>query len=165
MNTYSGSLTSSVKVSARLSIVTPARNSLLEVADDQSLAAEGQAVAVDGPQHADQREHDHHLHQHRQHVLAAHQAAVEQRQAGQGHEDDEQRGRHHPGHVALVHRRRRQRPASAAAAAGRPRPGGHGLGGHRRRRRGVLRQHAAQQPRAARPRASIRISFLHDRCL
>jgi hypothetical protein len=46
------------------------------------------------------------LHQHRQHVLGAHQAAVEQRQTGQDHEQDED-GRHqHPGDVALVHDRR-----------------------------------------------------------
>ena len=61
-----------------------------------------QAVAVKHPQHHDHRKRDHDLHQHRQHVFAAHQTAVEQSQAGDGHHDDEQ-GRHkHPGVVAFV---------------------------------------------------------------
>ena len=91
----------------------------IEAADEGVALGEGQAVAVDQPQHHDHREGDHDLHQHRQHVLAAHQAAVEEGQAGDGHHDDQQRRQQHPGGVALVERgrRRRGRCASAAAAA------------------------------------------------
>jgi hypothetical protein len=41
----------------------------VEAADEGVALGERQAVAVDAPQHDDQREGDHHLHQHRQHVL------------------------------------------------------------------------------------------------
>ena len=102
MKTYSGSLAAGVKVSARLSTVTPDRKSLSSEPRISAFAAEGQAVAVYRPQHGDQREHHQHLHQHREHVLGAHQAAVEQRQTGHRHEDYQQRRHQHPGHVALV---------------------------------------------------------------
>ena len=70
---------------------------------------EGQAVAVDHPQDDDDALDEEHLHQHRQHVLGAHEAAVEERQARDRHQQDECRGRHHPGGIALVGRRRGRR--------------------------------------------------------
>ncbi len=107
----------------------------VEAADEGVALGEGQAVAVDAPQHDDHREGDHHLHQHRQHVLAAHQAAVEQRQAGHGHHDDQQRwrpssrrcrpcwapARAQPRRQRRLRRpqpaRQRRRPAAAAAGS------------------------------------------------
>ena len=50
-----------------------------------------------------------HLHQHRQHVLGAHQAAVEQGKAGDRHQQHQHGRRQHPGDVALVGRRRCRR--------------------------------------------------------
>ncbi len=67
---------------------------------------ERQAVAVDRPQHGDQRRNGKALHQHRQHVLAAHQAGVEQRETRNGHEQHQRRRGQHPGRVAGVQRRR-----------------------------------------------------------
>ena len=67
-----------------------------------------QAVAIHKPQHHDEREGHHDLHQHRQHVLGAHQPAIKQRQAGHRHHDDQQRADHHPGVIALVGNRRRR---------------------------------------------------------
>ena len=71
-------------------------------ADVGTAFGEGQAVAIHKPQHHDQAESHHDLHQHRQHVLAAHQATVEQSQTRDGHQNDQQGGDHHPGGVALV---------------------------------------------------------------
>ncbi len=51
-----------------------------QAADERIAFGEGQRVAVDTPQYGDQREADEHLHEHRQHVLRADQAAVEQRE-------------------------------------------------------------------------------------
>ena len=58
---------------------------------------EGQRVAVDDPQDGDHAEADEHLHEHREHVLGAHQAAVEEGEARNGHEDDQDGGDEHPG--------------------------------------------------------------------
>ncbi|EEF93796.1 hypothetical protein CATMIT_01567, partial [Catenibacterium mitsuokai DSM 15897] len=70
----------------------------VERADEGVAAGEGQRVTVGHPQQHDQREHRQHLHQHRQHVLGAHQAAVEQGQAGHGHQQHQQSRGQHPGH-------------------------------------------------------------------
>ena len=59
----------------------------VEAAEERVALGEREAVAVDAPQHRDQREHDEHLHQHRQHVLRAHHAAVEQRQRRHAHHE------------------------------------------------------------------------------
>ena len=62
--------------------------------------AEGQRVADDGPENGDQAHHGEALHHGAEDVLPAHQAAVEKRQAGAGHQQH-QRGRdQHPGVVA-----------------------------------------------------------------
>ena len=63
---------------------------------------EGQAVAVDNPQNRAQAEDDEDLHQHRQHVLRADHAAVEERQPGR-HEQDERRRNEHPRGVTGIH--------------------------------------------------------------
>jgi hypothetical protein len=44
--------------------------------------SERQRVAIHHPQHADQREGHEYLHQHREHVLGAHQAAIEEASPG-----------------------------------------------------------------------------------
>ncbi|MCY1287930.1 hypothetical protein D9M70_369460 [compost metagenome] len=63
---------------------------------------EGQAVAVDHPEDADQTGDGEALHHHRQNVLGPHHAAIEQRQAGDGHEQDQCGGGKHPRRVATV---------------------------------------------------------------
>ena len=63
---------------------------------------EGQAVADDRPDDADDRHQDEALHHRGQHVLAAHQAAVEQRQSRPGHHQHQRRAGEHPGGVAGV---------------------------------------------------------------
>ena len=62
--------------------------------------AEGQRVADDGPENGDQAHHGEALHHGAEDVLAAHQAAVEERQAGAGHQQDQGGGDQHPGVVA-----------------------------------------------------------------
>jgi len=74
----------------------------VKAADERIALGERQRIAVDRPKHGNQRENAEHLHQDGQHVLAAHQAAVEQRQARDGHHDDQQRRHQHPGGIALV---------------------------------------------------------------
>ncbi len=61
---------------------------------------EGQAVAVDHPEDAHQAGDGEALHHHRQHVLRTDHAAIEQRQAGNGHEQHQRGGGEHPGRVA-----------------------------------------------------------------
>ncbi|MCY1294157.1 hypothetical protein D9M70_434400 [compost metagenome] len=63
---------------------------------------EGQAVAVGDPEDADQRGDGEALHHHREYVLGTHHAAVEQRQAGDGHQQHEGRRDQHPGGIAAV---------------------------------------------------------------
>ena len=95
---------------------------------------EREAVAVDGPQHRDQRKDHEHLHQHRERVLGTHHAAVEQGQCRHAHHDHQRRGHQHPRDVALVgHRRRRG-------------GGGHGVGEtqHRQRQQEHRSQNAPQ---------------------
>ena len=75
---------------------------LVQASDERVACCEGQGVAVEHPQDVNQRGHHKHLHQHRQHVLAADQAAVEQRQARNGHQNHEHGGHGHPSGIALV---------------------------------------------------------------
>ena len=70
---------------------------------------EGEAIAVDHPDDANDAHREEHLHQHRQHVLGAHQAAVEQRQARDGHQQDQRGCREHPSGIALIGCWRRRR--------------------------------------------------------
>ena len=75
---------------------------LVEPANEWVAPRECSGVAVQHPQDVNHGCDDKHLHQHRQHVFRAHQAAVEQGQAGDGHEDHQQGGHGHPGRVAFV---------------------------------------------------------------
>ena len=75
---------------------------LVESADECGAAREGETVAVDHPDQDHDADAVEHVHQHREHVLGAHQAAVEQRKARDRHQQDEHAGGHHPGVVALV---------------------------------------------------------------
>ncbi|KWV88471.1 hypothetical protein PFLmoz3_01366 [Pseudomonas fluorescens] len=63
---------------------------------------ERDAVAVDNPQDADQASDGEALHHHRQNILGADHAAVEQRQARDGHEQHQRGGGKHPGGVAGI---------------------------------------------------------------
>ena len=71
-----------------------------QVADERRAFAERQAVADHGPQHGDHRHQDEAVHHGAEHVLAPHQAAVKQRQAGAGHHQDQRGADQHPGVVA-----------------------------------------------------------------
>ena len=63
---------------------------------------EGEAVADDHPQHGDEAGDREALHDRGEHVLLAHHAAVEQREARDRHQQDERRRCQHPGRVAAV---------------------------------------------------------------
>jgi hypothetical protein len=73
-----------------------------EAADEVRAAGEGQAVAVQHPDDGDDADGVEHLRQHREHVLGTDQAAIEQRKAGDRHQQHQYRRCHHPGIVALV---------------------------------------------------------------
>ena len=77
-----------------------AQEEVLEAADEDVAVAEGQRVADDGPENGDQAHHGEALHHGAEDVLLAHQAAVEERQAGAGHQQDQGGGDQHPGVVA-----------------------------------------------------------------
>ena len=77
-----------------------AQKHVLQAADEAVAMAEGQRVAHQGPEDGDQPHHGEALHHGGQDVFAAHQAAIEKRQAGPGHQQH-QRGRgQHPRVVA-----------------------------------------------------------------
>jgi hypothetical protein len=73
---------------------------VLEAADEPVAVAEGQRVADDGPENGDQAHHGEALHHGAEDVLLAHQAAVEERQSGAGHQQDQGGGGQHPGVIA-----------------------------------------------------------------
>ena len=92
MKTYSGMLRGGVaKFAVTESIVTPASPTFDEVADPGVAAVEGEAVADQDPQDADDAGGDEALHQDVEDVLGAHQAAVEQRQTRQRHHQHQRR--------------------------------------------------------------------------
>ena len=79
----------------------PRQAEVVQVADDAAdVRAKGKAIAPQHPLHANQGQQNETLHQGGEHVLAAHQAAVEQRQARRHHHQDEHRRGQHPGGVA-----------------------------------------------------------------
>ena len=84
------------------------KEGLGEAADKGRAAGEGEAVAVDHPDDADDADGVEDMHQHRQHVLGAHEAAIEQGEAGDRHQQHENGRGHHPGVVALVDGRLRE---------------------------------------------------------
>ena len=79
-----------------------------QVADVVVALAEREAVADQHPQHADCACGDHALHQHRQDVLRANEATVEESEPRQGHEQHERGAREHPCRVARVELVRRE---------------------------------------------------------
>jgi hypothetical protein len=72
-----------------------------------AFGAESEAIAPHHPHQHGQRSGRADLRHGGQHVLGTGQAAVEQRQARQDHEQDEDGGRHHPGVVAGIGNGRR----------------------------------------------------------
>ena len=74
----------------------------LREATDERAASKGDAVAVDHPDQRDDADGVEDVRQNRQHVLRADEAAVEQREAGNGHQQHEHGGDEHPRVVALV---------------------------------------------------------------
>ena len=64
--------------------------------------AKGQRIANHNPQHRTDADHGHALDQHRQKILDAYQAPVEQSEAGQGHQQDKRAGGQNPGGVAAI---------------------------------------------------------------
>ena len=95
-------LASTLKVAAFESGRHAHQEGLGEAADEVGAAGEGEAVAVERPDHGDDADGVEHLHQHREHVLGADQAAIEQRKARDGHQQHQHRRCQHPGVVALV---------------------------------------------------------------
>ena len=79
---------------------TPLSNANLRPPRKGEPRREGEAVADSPPEDGDEAGAAEALGQHRQHVLAADQAAVEQRQAGQGHEQHQRGADHHQAVVA-----------------------------------------------------------------
>ena len=71
-----------------------------DIGVERSAVAKRQRIAVKRPEHADQRHDREDLRQDRRHVLAAHEAAIEQREAGNGHHQHERAGGQHPRRVA-----------------------------------------------------------------
>ena len=114
--------------SARRVVPDTGHHQAVKAAKEGIALGEGQAVTVDEPQHHDHRERDHDLHQHGQHVFAAHQAAVEKSQAGNGHEDDQNGGNHHPAGVTLVGYQNWRGRRGRCSSRGRCGRGGSGSG-------------------------------------
>ena len=81
---------------------------VVEVADQAAVAdvAEREAVTDKHPQHRDDAHREEVLHQHREHVLGADHAAVEQRKAGCHEEDERGRGEHPRGIAGIEFRAR-----------------------------------------------------------
>ena len=121
-----------------------AQEQALQAAEIGPLAAERQAVAERHPDQGREAAGGEDLHAHREHVLLAHHAAVEHREAGDGHHQD-QRGRgQHPGGVAGI-QHRLLRP---------------GARGRKERRRTADQAESAAAPGAAPPPHPVR-----NRCL
>ncbi|MCY1448367.1 hypothetical protein D9M71_650290 [compost metagenome] len=73
--------------------------------DDALLHARGverDAVAINDPQDADQTGNGEALHHHGKNVFRPNHAAVEQREAGNGHEQHQRGGGQHPGRVTAI---------------------------------------------------------------
>jgi hypothetical protein len=145
----------------------------VEAADEGVALGEGQAGAVDDPQHGDEREGDEHLHQHRQHVLAAHQAAVEQGQGRNAHQDHQRGADQHPGGVALVGHGGRRGRGGVGRGGGSSRARGRGIrcgwrtggrrGGGRRGGSAVLRGADPGEAQGGQAQGEGDEKFSHDR--
>ena len=90
-----------------------------DIGVDPAAVGEGERVADDHPDHGHQAGDGEALHDGGEHVLLAHHAAVEQRQAGDRHEQDERGGGEHPGGVAGADRSGGASCASAGPAMAR----------------------------------------------
>ncbi len=78
---------------------------VVQIADEAhtvDIRAERQREADDDPHDADKGQAEEAVHDGGQHVLAADEAAVEERQARQ-HDHDQRRGHQHPGGIATIH--------------------------------------------------------------
>ncbi len=78
-----------------------AEKDVFEAADEGVAVAEGERVAADGPEDGDEAHHGEALHHGAEDVFAADEAAVEEREAGAGHEQNERGGDQHPGVVGV----------------------------------------------------------------
>ena len=78
----------------------------VEVADEAAASAEGQRVAINHPQYADQRKRHDDLRQHGENVFTADQPAVEQRDARNRHKQHQRGANHHKSVVGFVRDRR-----------------------------------------------------------
>ena len=67
----------------------PAKEGVLEAADEAVAGAEGQRVTDDGPKNCDESHHGEALHHRAEDVFTPDQAAIEQRQAGGSHQQHE----------------------------------------------------------------------------
>ena len=79
-----------------------------EAADEQverAAIGEGHRIADGDPEQPGDADDGEHLHQYREHVLGAHQAAIEERQARHRHHQHQRGGDQHPADVALVDHR------------------------------------------------------------
>ena len=86
--------------------IHPAQQHAAEIADVSIAVGEGEAVADDDPQHGDQARRCKTLHDGRQHIVPPHHAAIEHREAGNGHQQHERRRGQHPGGIAAIDRGR-----------------------------------------------------------
>ena len=82
--------------------VQPLEEDRAEITDELALAGKAQAVAKGPPHDGGQAGDAETLGEHGEHVFAAHEPAVKQGQAGQGHEQHQGGAGHHPGGVATV---------------------------------------------------------------
>ena len=69
---------------------------MLKAADEPVAVTEGQRVADNRPQNGDQSHHREALHHGAEDILLAHQATVEERQSGTGHQQNQCSRRQHP---------------------------------------------------------------------
>ena len=77
-----------------------AQEGVLESSEEAIARPEAQAVPDDRPQHCDDCHHGETLHHGGQNILLAHQSAIEQRQAGAGHQQDQRCAGQHPGVIS-----------------------------------------------------------------
>ena len=77
-----------------------------EAADERTAAGEGKAIAIGYPDKRRDRNDHEHLHQQAEHILGADKAAVEERECGDRHQQDQRGADQHPCGVALVDHRR-----------------------------------------------------------
>src|SRR6185437_8293626 len=72
---------------------------VLQPSDETGSRSEGNAVSHDCPKNGDNSHHREALHHRAQDIFSAYKAAIEKRQSGSGHEQNESRTGEHPGIV------------------------------------------------------------------